>query len=98
MPGLRLLLRLLPPLAALVATLVWLRHRRRRLAAPPEPLLLEAAPVASSLFEPARPEPEPVAVELERVAAGPVAAADLRAASEPVDIVTIVDDLLEIGR
>lgn len=72
MAGLRLLLRLAPPLAAVIAAAVWLRRRELEQARLP-------APAPRPEIEPPRPRSE----RLER---------------EPVDIVTIVDDLLLVGR
>jgi hypothetical protein len=71
-PGLRLLLRLAPLVAAAIAAAVWLRRRQEEHTRLPEP-----AP---------RPEIEQSRPRSERFE------------NEPVDIVTIVDDLLLVGR
>lgn len=73
MPGLRLLLRLAPPLLGALAAAVWLERRRRgqRQLVAPQPA----------------PELEPQTSRFER-----------EPAPEPIDIVTIVDDLLTVGR
>jgi hypothetical protein len=71
-PGLRVVLRLVPFLAAAIAAAVWLRRRE-----------LEQAPLPAP---PPRPEIEPPRPRSERLE------------SEPVDIVTIVDDLLLVDR
>ncbi len=82
MPGLRILLRLAPFFVGALAAAVWLR--RRRLERTPLP----PAPAHAALIPPevvVTSEPAPVA---EPEPAG----------SEPISIVTVVDDLLEIGR
>jgi hypothetical protein len=71
-PGLRLLLRFAPLLAAAIAAAVWLRRRQEQHERLPEP--------------PPRPEIEPTPPSQEPVE------------REPIDIVTIVDDLLLVGR
>ena len=82
MPGLRLLLRFAPFLVGALAAAVWLRRRQG---------------VRPALMAP----PEPLALEPPQTRTGrfdrsPPAEAD--AHDEPVDIVTIVDDLLRAGR
>ena len=89
MPGLRLLLRIAPFIVGAVATGVWLRRRAARRAKRLE--LPAPAPVPALIPTPRLAEP--VAVE----ARAPSRRFE-RSAPEPVDIVTIVDDLLSVGR
>ncbi|HEX2415159.1 MAG TPA: hypothetical protein VHJ37_08085 [Thermoleophilaceae bacterium] len=84
MPGLRILLRIAPFFVGVLAAAVWLR--RRRIERTPLP----AAPVPRVL----EPSPEPVVA----VSAEPAAAPREPGEPEPISIVTVVDDLLEIGR
>ena len=92
MPGLRLLLRIAPFLVGAVAATVWLRRRRavpKRLELPvpkPAPVIVPTPPLA-----------EPVAVELREPSRRFERSAE-RAPYEPIDIVTVVDDLLSVGR
>ncbi len=86
-PGLRLLLRFAPMLVGAVAAAVWLRRRRQERAA-------LMAPPPPPAIEPPRPEdPHPGARDPEqrRRSSG-------RFEREPIDIVTVVDDLLLAGR
>jgi hypothetical protein len=84
MSGLRLLLRLTPIVLGAAAAAVWLR--RERVERPMLPAPAEPAPAvpARADRDPAEPaDIEGAAIELE---------------SQPIDIVTVVDDLLGAGR
>lgn len=102
MPGLRLLLRIAPFLVGALAAAVWLRRRhleRPPLPAPPPVAALPAQPVPDSPLElvseaPAAPMAEPPAEPGLRFARDPKPESD----PEPISIVTVVDDLLQIGR
>jgi len=86
MSGLRLLLRATPIVLGAAAAAVWLRRERveRPMLPPPrEP-------------EPARPESEPAGMAAAEVADIEGAAIELE--SRPIDIVTVVDDLLLADR
>jgi len=105
-PGLRHLLRAAPFLVGAVAATVWLRRRRQRR------VLLEAAPTAPAIEAPAAEaqSAEPATVEAEaaphdgaesepRRPAGRFARGGERTGDrQPIDIVTVVDDLLQAGR
>lgn len=82
MPGLRILLRLAPFLVGALAAAVWLRRRRlERAPLPPAPERAALVPPEVDVRAPA-PAPAPE---------------DEPAGSKPISIVTVVDDLLEIG-
>jgi hypothetical protein len=83
-PGLRILLRLAPFVVGVLAAAVWLRRRR-----------VERTPLPRPPARPAlAPPPDPAVVPAE-----PAPAAEPETAPrEPISIITVVDDLLEIGR
>ena len=88
-PGLRLLFRIAPFIVGAVAAGVWLR---RRAAARPKRLELPA-PAPAPVIMPVPPLAEPVAI-----AARAPSRRFERREYEPIDIVTVVDDLLSVGR
>jgi hypothetical protein len=106
-PGLRILLRLAPFFVGALAAAVWLRRRSAQrtplpatpLAAELEPSTAPAGPGAAAAG-PAVDPPEPGVDPPAPAAEPPEAAVDpLRPGDpEPISIVTVVDDLLEIGR
>ena len=82
---LRLLARAAPLVLAAVAAAIWARRRRiGRLALPPAPLVEPVRPVSTGRFV--------------RTAPNPVKAAPRRRAPQPIDIVSIGDDLLLSAR
>lgn len=84
MPGLRLLLRIAPFLVGAIAAAVWLQRRAPQRAA------LAAPPVPAQLQPPQSERPQSERPQLERPQPEP--------RHEPIDIVTVVDDLLAAGR
>lgn len=90
MPGLRLLLRVAPFFVGALAVVVWLRRRHAERVALPPPRPVAALPAA--------PAPEPVAESAPESVAEPSLRFARDPEPEPISIVTVVDDLLEIGR
>jgi hypothetical protein len=90
MPGPRMLLRIAPLVVGLVAVRVWLRRREeggRALAAAPEVPQIGAAATPGASPAGTAPAPEE-----------PETAPPGRFQRQPIDIVTVVDDLLLGGR
>lgn len=86
MPGLRLLLRVSPLLIGAVAAVVWLRSRRALRSSLP-------APSPAPRLDPPRESSGRFARPCEGTAE-----AQSEPRSDRIDIVTVVDDLLDIGR
>jgi hypothetical protein len=92
-PGLRILLRLAPFFVGALAAAVWLRRRSA------ERTLLPAAALAPELEPSTAPAGPRAAAEGPGVDRPGAAAAPREPAQpEPISIVTVVDDLLEMGR
>jgi hypothetical protein len=90
MPGLRLLFRMAPFLVGVLAATVWLRRRgaaRRALGAGPGMRQITAAPAPDASQSKAGQALKGTGIEPAR-----------RFEREPIDIVTVVDDLLLAGR
>jgi hypothetical protein len=101
MPGLRLLLRMAPFVVGVLAASVWLRRRkaaRRALAAGPRMRQIEGPPARSAPESEAAPAPDASQDEAGQALKGPQAEPARRFQREPIDIVTVVDDLLLAGR
>jgi hypothetical protein len=96
MPGLRLLLRMAPFIVGAVAAGVWLRRRGVEREA------LPAAPRVPQLGAGVAPEVQVgeanYALKGEPVESGGQPEPARRFRREPIDIVTVVDDLLQAGR
>ena len=114
MPGLRLLLRMAPFVVGAVAVGVWLRHRgAERKALPAPPRVRELSPEAAVGEAHYASSGEPVAASVGeanfalngegagsggQVASGGQPEPTRGFQKEPIDIVTVVDDLLQAGR
>ena len=101
MPGLRLLLRMAPVMVGALAVGVWLRRRRaerKALPAPTRARELVAGEASTALVgEVSEAALGGANVALNAEPADSAAQAP-RFQREPIDIVTVVDDLLQAGR